>query len=99
MNKTNVNKIINDIVFITNVEQELDNLVANSHFLQFKIYDNRIEIHDKYILPGKVMKNYLDTNLPVMLYYDINNFNELLIETIDRLQNNLIGIEYQENNL
>jgi len=73
-----------------------DVLIAKSHFLQFELYDDKIVVSDKTVLPGHLMKPVIDEYLPFTIRYTDTNFTEVLLETVEEVNDKLFYAEYSE---
>lgn len=102
MLKTEKIKIIEElsdnanIFFHSFTDVDENTLVADSHFLRFTFGPNHVTVSDKYILPGKIMKQYISECLPYTLVYNTDKFLQVLLEVVDDIHTNLVMIEIRE---
>lgn len=77
-------------------EQEGDVIIARSHFLDFKFYDDKVDVELSYVYPNQEMIEYAKENLP--LSYTYNNLDDLnkFLETLSDIHHFLYCIEYNE---
>lgn len=98
MNKVKLlEQIQNDCdIHIIDFATENDVLIANSHFLKFELYDDKIVVSDKTMLPGHLMKPIIDEYLPFTMRYTDTNFTKVLLDTVEELNDKLFYAEYSE---
>jgi hypothetical protein len=98
MNKV---KLLDDIaekcdIHFYDFETENDVIIAKSHFLKFELYDDKIVISDKTMLPGHLMKPIIDQYLPITMRYAENKFESILFELVEEVSDKLFYAEYVE---
>jgi hypothetical protein len=77
-------------------ETENDTVVAKSHFLKFELFDDKIVVSDKTMLPGHLMKTVIDEYLPFTIRYTDTNFTKVLLDTVEEVNDKLFYAEYRE---
>ena len=83
-------------IHFNDYETENDVLVAKSHFLKFELYDDKIVVSDKTMLPGRLMRSVIDEHLPITLRYTENKFESILFELVEEVNDKLFYAEYSE---
>jgi len=92
-----VNQISNDTAIdFHSFEQDKDVIIAKSHFFDFRFYPTYLEIVDSYVLPGPILKNYLQEKLPFRIDFVVDNYYDILVNTIDEIHDNCINAEYRD---
>jgi hypothetical protein len=100
----NISKLITDLSTDTNVhfysfEQNVDTIIAKSHFLDFHFGPERVDILLDYPIPGPLMQKFVVERLPIFLDYNTENFYNMLVEVTDDIVEKLIALEYKEEEL
>jgi len=77
-------------------ETENDVVIAKSHFLKFELYNDKIVISDKTVLPNDLMKSIIKEYLPITLRYADTKFESILFEMVEEVHDKLFYAEHDE---
>ncbi len=92
-----VNKLANDTgIFFHSFTQDDEVIVAKSHFFDFYFHPTYLEIKDSYNTPGIKLKKYLEENLPFSIDFSVDNYYDIVVDTLIEIRDNCIGCEYQD---
>ena len=83
-------------VFFYTFDQDNDVIIAKSHFFDLRLGPTYIELVDSYVLPGPILKNYLQEKLPFRIDFIVENYYDILVDTIDEIHDNSIAAEYRD---
>lgn len=94
-------KLIEEIANKCNIhfndyETENNVVIAESHFLKFELYDDKIVVSDKTTLPGPLMRSVIEECLPITLRYSDTKFESILFELVEEVHDKLYYAEYRE---
>lgn len=97
----NIEELIKNVSIDTDIyfhefEQHNDVIVAKSHFFDFYFGPTYVEVIDRYVLPGPIYNEYIKEVLPFRIDYIVDNYYNILVDTMNEIHSNCIGAEYRD---
>jgi hypothetical protein len=101
MNTVSIVTLVNDIsndtgIYFNSFEQDNEFVIAKSHFCDFRFGPTYIEIVDSYNMPGPRLRLHLEENLPFRIDYEVDNYYDILVDTINEIHDKCIACEYKD---
>lgn len=83
-------------IYFHEFEQHDDVIVAKSHFFDFYFAPTYVEVVDSYVLPGPKHSEYIKEVLPFRIEYIVDDYYNILVDTMSEIYENCIGAEYKD---
>lgn len=71
-------------------------ITAKSHFFDFNFGPTYVEVVDRYTLPGPKLKKYMNEVLPFRIDYIVDNYYDILVEEMTKIQRDCIVCELRD---